>query len=145
MPKYRHGQLVLECAQTYGNVKSLPTSVNKAAEQTFCSQTAESSMATGSRTLWKGAITFGLVHIPVGLHTAATVKVHAFLCSRCVEANRDVNQSERDGTLPWLLAAAPSGRVPSRSDWFTSLLASTQRLQRKAWTLTGWTSAAWTR
>lgn len=28
-------------------------------------------MATGSRTLWKGAITFGLVHIPVGLHTAA--------------------------------------------------------------------------
>lgn len=33
---------------------------------------AEISMATGSRTLWKGAITFGLVHIPVGLHTAAT-------------------------------------------------------------------------
>lgn len=31
-------------------------------------------MATtgSSRTLWKGAITFGLVHIPVGLHTAAT-------------------------------------------------------------------------
>ena len=29
-------------------------------------------MATDSRTLWKGAITFGLVHIPVGLHTAAT-------------------------------------------------------------------------
>ncbi len=29
-------------------------------------------MATGSRTLWKGAITFGLVHIPVGLHTAAS-------------------------------------------------------------------------
>ncbi|MDM0022647.1 non-homologous end joining protein Ku [Variovorax saccharolyticus] len=29
-------------------------------------------MATGSRTLWKGAITFGLVHIPVGLHTATT-------------------------------------------------------------------------
>ena len=29
-------------------------------------------MATGTRTLWKGAITFGLVHIPVGLHTAAT-------------------------------------------------------------------------
>lgn len=29
-------------------------------------------MVTGSRTLWKGAITFGLVHIPVGLHTAAT-------------------------------------------------------------------------
>ena len=29
-------------------------------------------MATGSRALWKGAITFGLVHIPVGLHTAAT-------------------------------------------------------------------------
>lgn len=29
-------------------------------------------MATGSRTIWKGAITFGLVHIPVGLHTAAT-------------------------------------------------------------------------
>lgn len=29
-------------------------------------------MATGSRTLWKGAITFGLVHIPVGLHGAAT-------------------------------------------------------------------------
>jgi len=27
-------------------------------------------MAT--RTLWKGAITFGLVHIPVGLHTAST-------------------------------------------------------------------------
>jgi DNA end-binding protein Ku len=26
----------------------------------------------GSRTLWKGAITFGLVHIPVGLHTAST-------------------------------------------------------------------------
>ena len=31
----------------------------------------EKSMATGSRTLWKGAITFGLVHIPVGLHTAS--------------------------------------------------------------------------
>lgn len=29
-------------------------------------------MASGSRTLWNGAITFGLVHIPVGLHTAAT-------------------------------------------------------------------------
>ncbi|MDM0049713.1 Ku protein [Variovorax sp. J22R115] len=29
-------------------------------------------MATGGRTLWKGAITFGLVHIPVGLHTATT-------------------------------------------------------------------------
>lgn len=29
-------------------------------------------MATASRTLWKGAITFGLVHIPVGLHTAST-------------------------------------------------------------------------
>ena len=28
-------------------------------------------MAAGSRTLWKGAITFGLVHIPVGLHTAS--------------------------------------------------------------------------
>ena len=28
-------------------------------------------MATGSRVLWKGAITFGLVHIPVGLHTAS--------------------------------------------------------------------------
>ena len=27
-------------------------------------------MATGSRTLWKGAISFGLVHIPVALHTA---------------------------------------------------------------------------
>lgn len=25
-----------------------------------------------SRTIWKGAITFGLVHIPVGLHTAST-------------------------------------------------------------------------
>lgn len=31
-------------------------------------------MANGSRTLWKGAITFGLVHIPVGLHTAATAE-----------------------------------------------------------------------
>ena len=31
-------------------------------------------MAAGSRTLWKGAITFGLVHIPVGLHTAATAE-----------------------------------------------------------------------
>ncbi len=30
------------------------------------------TMATGTRTLWKGAITFGLVHIPVGLHTAST-------------------------------------------------------------------------
>lgn len=29
-------------------------------------------MATGSRALWKGAITFGLVHIPVSLHTATT-------------------------------------------------------------------------
>jgi DNA end-binding protein Ku len=29
-------------------------------------------MATGSRVLWKGAISFGLVHIPVSLHTAAT-------------------------------------------------------------------------
>lgn len=27
-------------------------------------------MATGSRALWKGAITFGLVHIPVALHPA---------------------------------------------------------------------------
>ncbi len=31
-------------------------------------------MASGGRTLWKGAITFGLVHIPVGLHTAATAE-----------------------------------------------------------------------
>lgn len=29
-------------------------------------------MATGSRTLWKGAISFGLVHIPVGLHIASS-------------------------------------------------------------------------
>lgn len=29
-------------------------------------------MATASRVLWKGAISFGLVHIPVGLHTAST-------------------------------------------------------------------------
>lgn len=29
-------------------------------------------MATGSRVLWKGAISFGLVHIPVALHTATT-------------------------------------------------------------------------
>jgi DNA end-binding protein Ku len=29
-------------------------------------------LATGGRTLWKGAISFGLVHIPVGLHTAST-------------------------------------------------------------------------
>ncbi|MGO4393464.1 Ku protein [Variovorax sp. M-6] len=28
-------------------------------------------MVSASRTLWKGAITFGLVHIPVGLHTAS--------------------------------------------------------------------------
>ncbi|RYF34889.1 MAG: Ku protein [Comamonadaceae bacterium] len=28
-------------------------------------------MASSSRTIWKGAITFGLVHIPVGLHTAS--------------------------------------------------------------------------
>ena len=29
-------------------------------------------MATACRTIWKGAITFGPVHIPVGLHTATT-------------------------------------------------------------------------
>ncbi len=29
-------------------------------------------MATSSRILWKGAISFGLVHIPVSLHTATT-------------------------------------------------------------------------
>jgi DNA end-binding protein Ku len=29
-------------------------------------------MATGSRVLWKGSISFGLVFIPVGLHTAST-------------------------------------------------------------------------
>ncbi len=29
-------------------------------------------MATGSRVLWKGAITFGLVHIPVALHSATS-------------------------------------------------------------------------
>jgi DNA end-binding protein Ku len=29
-------------------------------------------MATSTRTIWKGAISFGLVNIPVGLHTAAT-------------------------------------------------------------------------
>lgn len=29
-------------------------------------------MATASRTLWKGAISFGLVHIPIGLHTASS-------------------------------------------------------------------------
>ena len=29
-------------------------------------------MATASRILWKGAISFGLVHIPVSLHTATT-------------------------------------------------------------------------
>ena len=27
---------------------------------------------TGSRTLWKGAITFGLVHIPIALHPATS-------------------------------------------------------------------------
>ena len=30
------------------------------------------NMATSSRALWKGAISFGLVHIPVALHTATT-------------------------------------------------------------------------
>jgi DNA end-binding protein Ku len=34
--------------------------------------TEEIDMATGSRVLWKGAISFGLVHIPVGLHGAST-------------------------------------------------------------------------
>ena len=29
-------------------------------------------MATGSRTLWKGAISFGLVHIPVSLYPASS-------------------------------------------------------------------------
>ncbi len=29
-------------------------------------------MASATRTIWKGAISFGLVHIPVGLHTATT-------------------------------------------------------------------------
>ncbi|HEY0821187.1 MAG TPA: Ku protein, partial [Rhizobacter sp.] len=29
-------------------------------------------MATASRSLWKGAISFGLVHIPVSLHSAST-------------------------------------------------------------------------
>lgn len=29
-------------------------------------------MASGSRVLWKGAISFGLVHIPVGLHSASS-------------------------------------------------------------------------
>jgi DNA end-binding protein Ku len=29
-------------------------------------------MASSTRTIWKGAISFGLVNIPVGLHTAAT-------------------------------------------------------------------------
>ena len=29
-------------------------------------------MATASRALWKGAISFGLVHIPVSLHSATT-------------------------------------------------------------------------
>lgn len=29
-------------------------------------------MASGTRTLWKGAISFGLVHIPIALHTATT-------------------------------------------------------------------------
>lgn len=31
-------------------------------------------MSSGSRTLWKGAISFGLVHIPVALHTAASAE-----------------------------------------------------------------------
>ncbi|RYX92528.1 MAG: Ku protein [Comamonadaceae bacterium] len=35
-------------------------------------------MATGSRVLWKGAITFGLVHIPVALHTATTTSAIDF-------------------------------------------------------------------
>ncbi len=30
------------------------------------------AMATASRSLWKGAISFGLVHIPVSLHSAST-------------------------------------------------------------------------
>jgi DNA end-binding protein Ku len=30
------------------------------------------AMASSTRTIWKGAISFGLVNIPVGLHTAAT-------------------------------------------------------------------------
>ena len=29
-------------------------------------------MAIGPHILWKGAIAFGLVHIPVSLHTATT-------------------------------------------------------------------------
>jgi DNA end-binding protein Ku len=33
-------------------------------------ETAMADSGKSSRTLWKGAITFGLVHIPVGLHTA---------------------------------------------------------------------------
>lgn len=45
----------------------------KAAASKAAAATAPASSG-GSRTLWKGAITFGLVHIPVGLHTAASAE-----------------------------------------------------------------------
>jgi len=59
----------------YRSGKQLPTKRMKQAHDTLAKRVSRSkrtNMATASRTLWKGAITFGLVHIPVGLHTAAT-------------------------------------------------------------------------
>ena len=39
-------------------------------------------MATAPRVLWKGAISFGLVHIPVSLHTATRQQRHRLRLAR---------------------------------------------------------------
>ena len=67
-----------------------------------------------------GALVHALVAHRVHAALVQPVKVHAFLCRRCVEANRDVNQSERDGTLPE--GAAASGHGALRSLTAESLL-----------------------
>jgi len=70
-------------------------------------------MATGSRTLWKGAITFGLVHIPVGLHTAAIVVIGAEIppasrrCRGCPPCAAGPNSENVEVRKPPRIGRAP--------------------------------------
>lgn len=69
-------------------------------------------MAT-NRTLWKGAISFGLVHTPVGLHTATTEQGVDFdwLDSRTMDPVGYKRINKRTGKESGCAQATAPGRV----------------------------------
>lgn len=75
-------------------------------------------MAT-NRTLWKGAISFGLVHIPVGLHTATTEQSVDFdwLDSRPMDPVGYKRINKRTGKESGCAQATAPGRGMAKRPW----------------------------